>query len=325
MQRCLALAKQAIVKILITGATGFIGKALTKAMLTAGYEVSIALRKRADMPAHAKQFMVGDFANEPDFSDALNGVDCVVHLAGKAHIIDNNKAKILADFRKINTDLTHHLAKQAVKSGVKRLIFLSSIGVNGNQNNKPFLETDTPNPQEPYAISKYEAEQSLLQLATKNNLEVVIIRPPLVYGNNAPGNFGRLLNWAKNPVPLPLGAVHNVRSLVALDNLVDFIILCTHHQKAKNEIFLIADGQDLSTTQLLQKILTAFNKKTILVPMPTNWMVFAARLIGKQADAVRLFSSLQVDNSKATNLLDWRAKTTLEKQLEKIAKEVLQK
>ena len=251
-------------KILLTGATGFIGKSLVAELLQQGFNISIAVRYKTNLfPDKVEQFVVGDFDNSPDFSTSLTKVDCVIHLAGKAHVIDIDKTSDLNEFRKINTELTLNLANQAIESGVKRLVFLSSIGVNGNRNNQPFLEIDTPNPQEPYAVSKYEAEQGLLKLAKNSSLEVVIIRPPLVYGNNAPGNFGRLIQWAGAKIifPLPLGAVNNVRSLIAIDNLVSFIITCTLHPKAANEIFIISDDDNLSTTQLLKKISMAFNKK----------------------------------------------------------------
>jgi len=305
-------------KLLITGSTGFIGKALVSELIQQNFNVSIAVRQKSNLfPDEVKQFIVGNFENNPDFSASLSEVDCVIHLAGKAHVIDKVKASALDEFRKINTELTLDLAKQAVTAGVERFVFLSSIGVNGNQNNQPFLETDTPNPQEPYAVSKYEAEQGLLKLAKNSSLEVVIIRPPLVYGNNAPGNFGRLIQWAsaKFILPLPLGDVNNVRSLIAIDNLVSFIITCTLHPKAANEIFIISDDDNLSTTQLLKKIATAFNKKALLLPVPVSWMIFVAKLLGKEADAVRLFSSLSVNSSKARDLLDWHPITTIDEQL----------
>ena len=251
-------------KILITGATGFIGKALVAELIQQDFNISIAVRQKTSLfPAEVKQFVVGNFESNPDFSTSLTEVDCIIHVAGKAHIIDKAQASVLDEFRNINTELTLNLAKQAIAAKVQRFIFLSSIGVNGNQNNQPFLEIDTPNPQEPYAVSKYEAEQGLLKLAKNSSLEVVIIRPPLVYGNNAPGNFGRLIQWAGAKIifPLPLGAVNNVRSLIAIDNLVSFIITCTLHPKAANEISIISDDDNLSTTQLLKKISMAFNKK----------------------------------------------------------------
>jgi nucleoside-diphosphate-sugar epimerase len=312
------------IKVLLTGATGFIGKKLSYELLNKGFELSLMLRHRVEhLPTNVRQFVIDDFTNNPDFSAALNSVDCVIHLAGKAHVIDKNKATALNEFRQINTKLTLNLAKQAIDLNVKRFIFLSSIGVNGNQNNQPFLESDTPSPKEPYAVSKHEAEQGLLKLAKVSDLEVVIIRPPLVYGINAPGNFGILIDWVKLkvPLPLPLGLANNKRSLVAIDNLVDFIITCIQHKKAKNEIFLISDGQDISTTKLLRKLASAFRKKAYLLPIPVKWITYFLMLIGKKADGVRLFSSLQVDSSKAKELLDWSPVVTMDEQLIKIANE----
>jgi nucleoside-diphosphate-sugar epimerase len=308
-------------KVLLTGATGFIGKALVAELIQQNFNISIAVRKKTNLFSdEVKQFVVGDFESNPDFSTSLAGIDCVIHLAGRAHVIDKAKASVLDEFRKVNAELTLNLAKQAITARVERFIFLSSIGVNGNQNTQPFLEIDTPNPQEPYAVSKYEAEQGLINLAKNSNLEVVIIRPPLVYGNNAPGNFGRLIQWAGSKImlPLPLGAVNNARTLIAIDNLVSFIITCTVHSKAANEIFLISDDDHLSTTQLLKNIARAFNKKALLFPIPVSWMVFMAKLLGREADAIRLFSSLIVDSNKARDLLDWHPVTTMDEQLCKI-------
>ena len=310
-------------KILLTGATGFIGKALVVKLLQQNFNVSVVVRgKTSIFSDKVKQYIVDDFRNNSDLSLALEGIDCVVHLAAKAHVIDKSKAPVLDEFRKINTEFTLNLARQAMASKVKRLIFLSSVGVNGNQNTRAFLETDIVNPQEPYAISKCEAEQGLLSLAQKSDLEVVIIRPPLVYGNNAPGNFGRLIKWASSKfmLPLPLGAVNNTRSMIAIDNLVSFIITCALHPKSANEIFLISDNDTLSTTQLLKKIAKAFNKKALLLPIPVSWMIVVAKLLGKEANAVRLFSSLIVDSGKARNLLDWHPITTMDEQLCKITK-----
>jgi nucleoside-diphosphate-sugar epimerase len=310
-------------KILLTGATGFIGKKLIQELSNKNFELSAILRHKTDyLPGAIKQFVIGDFTKHADYSNALTDIDCVIHLAGKAHVIDKGKASVLGEFRLINADLSLNIAKQAAASGVNRFVFLSSIGVNGNQNIKPFLESDAPNPQEPYAISKYEAEQGLFKLANKTDMEVVIIRPPLVYGVNAPGNFGRLMSWAskKYLMPLPLGLASNSRSLVAIDNLVDFLITCVTHKNAANEVFLISDREDLSTTQLLRKIAKAFDKRVFLLPVPVGLMIFVAGLLDRRADAIRLFSSLRVDSSKAKELLDWNPKITTDEQLLKIAK-----
>ena len=255
-------------RILLTGTTGYIGRALVAELVRQNFIISAAVRQKNSLfPNEVKQFVVGDFERDPDFSASLVEIDCIIHLAGKAHVIDKAKASVLKGFHKINTELTLNLAKQAAMAGVNRFIFLSSIGVNGNKNTKPFFEDDVPNPQEPYAISKHEAEQGLFKLAEKTDLEVVIIRPPLVYGENASGNFGRLISWAskKYPMPLPLGLVGNSRSLVAIDNLVDFIVTCVTHKNAANEVFLISDREDLSTTRLLRKIIKAFDKKIFWV------------------------------------------------------------
>ena len=263
-------------KVLLTGATGFIGQALVTELIRQSFSISIAVRQKSNLfPDEVKQFVVRNFESDSDFSASLTGIDCVIHLAGKAHVIDKNKASVLDEFRLINTDLTLNLARQAAVAGVNRFVFLSSIRVNGNHNSKPFLESDTPNPQEPYAISKHEAEQGLFKLTKKTDLEVVTIRPPLVYGVNAPGNFGRLMSWAskKYPMPLPLGLVGNSRSLVAIDNLVDFIITCVTHKNAANEVFLVSDREDLSTTRLLRKIEKAFDKKVFLLPVSVGLIV----------------------------------------------------
>jgi nucleoside-diphosphate-sugar epimerase len=310
-------------KLLLTGASGFIGTALVKELLNKNFELSIILRHKVDyLPSVIKQFIIGDFVNHTDYSNELNNINCVIHLASKAHVIDKNKASVLDEFRLINTDLTLNLARQAATAGVKRFIFLSSIRVNGNQNTVPFLESDTPNPKESYAISKHEAEQGLFELAKETDLEVVIIRPPLVYGANAPGNFGRLMNWVnkKYPIPLPLSLVNNSRSLVAIDNLVDFIVTCVTHKNAANEVLLVSDREDLSTTQILKKIAKAFNKKIFLLSVPVGLMIFVAGLLGRKSDAIRLFSSLRIDSSKAKKLLDWDPKITMDEQLSKIAK-----
>jgi nucleoside-diphosphate-sugar epimerase len=309
--------------ILVTGATGFVGRALVSELVPNGCQISALVRKVSKgLPVEVEQVVVdlGEIEDEGAIRDAFAGVDVVVHAAARAHMMQDLSADPLAEFRKLNRDATLALAGLAEDAGVKRFVFLSSIGVNGNNNTKPFSENDKPNPQEPYAISKYEAEQGLLALAKITGMEVVIIRPPLVYGPNAPGNFGSLVNWLRRGVPLPLGAIHNKRSFVALANLVSFIALCadpTQSPKAANQVFLISDGEDVSTTDLLRRVAEALGKEQRLLPVPTGLMSFAARLIGKGDVANRLFGSLQVDSSKARDLLGWQPVITMAEQLHK--------
>jgi nucleoside-diphosphate-sugar epimerase len=309
--------------ILVTGATGFVGRALVPELVANGCQIRALVRKvSTGLPVEVEQVVVdlGEFEDAGAIKDAFAAVDVVVHAAARAHMMQDRSADPLAEFRKLNRDATLALAGLAADAGVKRFVFLSSIGVNGNNNTKPFSENDTPNPQEPYAISKYEAEQGLLALAKKTGMELVIIRPPLVYGPNAPGNFGSLVNWLRRGVPLPMGAIHNKRSFVALANLVSFIALCADRSqapKAANQVFLISDGDDVSTSQLLRRVADALGKEPWLLPVPVGLMSFAARLIGKGDVANRLFGSLQVDSSKARDLLGWQPVITMAEQLRK--------
>ena len=308
--------------MLVTGATGFVGRALVSELLTKDCQIKALVRKTSGLPVEVEQVVVdlGEIEGQVAINAAFTGLDVVVHAAARVHMIQDRSSNSLAEFRKLNRDVTLALAALAADKGVKRFVFLSSIGVNGNNSVMPFSEKDTPNPQEPYAISKYEAEQGLLVLAKKTGMQVVIIRPPLVYGPNAPGNFGTLVNWLRRGVPLPLGAINNKRSFVALDNLVSFIALCadrTRSPKAANQVFLISDGEDVSTTQLLRKVADALGKKPWLLPVPVGLMSFAARLIGKGDVANRLFGSLQVDSSKARDLLGWQPVITMDEQLNK--------
>jgi nucleoside-diphosphate-sugar epimerase len=307
--------------ILVTGATGFVGRSLSAELLTQGSDVSVAIRQEnASIPLGIKINNVGDFTAETDWLDALLGVEVVVHTAARVHVMNDTSHDPLEEFRKVNTYATLNLAKQAADSGVKRFVFLSSIGVNGNNNFKPFTEQQELEPHDLYAISKLEAEKGLLALAQHTSMEVVIIRPPLVYGANAPGNFGNLVKWISKSIPLPFGAIRNQRSLVALDNLVDFIILCADREKspkAVNQVFLISDNEDVSTTQLLRKVAKSLNKQAWLIPVPVGLMTFAAKLIGKGDVANRLFGSLQVDSAKARDLLGWKPVVTMDEQLKK--------
>ncbi|MBE0469085.1 MAG: SDR family oxidoreductase [Methyloprofundus sp.] len=316
-------------KIFLTGATGFVGSALLSRFITDGDEVTALVRNQAIVLPDGVKRVVGDLSrlsrsDELAMIDkemfALAEIDVVIHTAARVHIMDDSATDPLTEFRKVNTAGTLNLAKHAADAGVQRFIFISSIKVNGEmtRSGQPFTPDDDFIPTDPYGLSKYEAEQGLLALAKETGMEVVIIRPPLVYGADAPGNFGNLLKWVNRGVPLPLGAIDNQRSLVALDNLVDFILDCIDHPKAANEVFLISDGEDVSTTTLLQKVAKAFGNKPRLIPVPVGLMTFAAKLIGKGDVANRLFGNLQVDSSKARQLLGWQPVVTIDEQLAKM-------
>jgi len=311
-------------RILVTGATGFVGNAvLCQLSLSSVGSLVAGLRKQTHgLPQGVEPIVVGDLLAGTDYSPVFkHDVDVLVHCAARVHIMDDHTTDPLAEFRKVNVAGTLNLAKQAAKAGVKRFVFISSIKVNGEATDGvPFTADDKAMMSDPYGVSKYEAEQGLLKVSQETGMEVVIIRPPLIYGPSVKANFQKMMQWMKQGVPLPLGAVYNKRSLVALDNLVDFIVLCTHHPKAANEIFLISDGEDVSTTELLRKVAKAMGKKAHLLPVPVGLMMFVAKLVGKEDVANRLFGSLQVDSSKARKLLGWKPVIGMDEQLRKTVK-----
>jgi len=305
-------------KVLVTGAGGFIGGAIVSKLFGEGWNVAGTMRGPIDAVWAMPSPLLGADA---DWRMPLKGCSLVVHAAGRAHVLNDRIANPLSEFRRVNVAGTLQLAKQAVALGVHRFIFLSSIGVNGVSTSpgNSFSEDDQPNPQNVYALSKCEAEQGLLRIAAETGLEVVIIRPPLVYGPGAPGNFGLLMQWLRRGVPLPLGAIHNQRSLVALDNLVDLIVTCLTHPAAANQTFLVSDGEDVSTTELLRRMGQAMNRPARLIPVPASLLTQAARLLGKGDMAQRLCGSLQVDIQKTRQLLGWTPPLTLDQGLKKAA------
>jgi len=306
---------------LITGATGFVGGAAVQELCHRGEQVVAAVRTYSDsLPTAVKQVQVGGLSASTDYTEALQAVDVVIHTAARVHIMDDDASNPLAEFRKVNVEGTLNLARQAADAGIQRFVFISSIKVNGESTElgKPFAAEDSITTQDPYGLSKWEAEQGLFQIAKETGMQVVVIRPPLIYGEGVKANFAKMMDAIAKGLPLPLGAVHNQRSLLALDNLVDFIVLCTHHPKAANEVFLIADGEDVSTTELLQKVAKAMGKKARLMPVPVGLMTFVAKLLGKEDVANRLFGSLQVDSTKARALLGWKPVVTMDEQLKKI-------
>lgn len=312
--------------VLLTGATGFVGSALLTQLLERA-EYSVAIASRRENSALARQCRVhilGGFGAETSWHKALNDIDCVVHVAGRAHVFEK-EANALELFRDANTYATLNLAKQAVASGVKRFVFISSIGVNGAfTTDTPFCEDSIPSPSTDYAISKLEAETGLMEIARTTGMEVVIIRPPLVYAAHAPGNFRRLLKLVRTGIPLPFGRVRNNRSMIALENLVDLIIVCIDHPAAADQVFLASDGEDLSTGQLGTYLAHGMGLRGLLLPVPVTLLQFLATLAGKQGIFNQLCGSLQIDSSKAASVLGWTpplsAKTALKSAGEKFIK-----
>jgi len=294
--------QQAKSQLLITGANGFIGSRLSECACK-----NWNIRRQVRQPLVGNEIVVGDLGADTDWFAALHGCEAVVHLAGRVHIMSDHAKSPIEEFRKINTIGTLNLAQQAVESGVKRFIYLSSIKVNGEFTllGSPFTPDDIFIPTDPYALSKYEAEQGLLDLARKSQMEVVIIRPPLVYGPDVKANFLSMMKWLYKSIPLPFGSIHNKRSLVALDNLIDLIITCIKHPAAANEVFLVSDGEDLSTSELLKQVSFALGKRSRLLPVNQKVLEFCLGLIGKKDLSQRLCGSLQVDISKTKNLLNW--------------------
>ena len=343
-------------KILVTGAGGFVGTRLTQHLENHGYNVLGVYRKRSltlgEIPK--KRFIVENIDGATDWKDAFSEVNQIIHLAARVHIMTDKAHDPLSEFRRVNVEGTLNLARQAADAGVKRFVFLSSVKVNGEgmdfrgqkpevgrkksegrKNTEvrsvPYTETDEPCPQDAYAVSKWEAEQGLMEIGEGRRadggretggrrMEVVIIRPPLVYGPGVKANFLKLMQWLHKGIPLPLGAIHNKRSLVALDNLVDLIVTCVVHPAAANQIFFVSDGKDISTTELLKRMAVALDVPARLLPVPA-WMLKAVAVAAGKGDiAQRLLGSLQVDITKAKQLLGWSPPVTLDEGLEKTAR-----
>lgn len=290
-------------RLLITGASGFLGAALCSVL--DDYECVVIGRVFIDRYSFFTKFL--DNPSEV-FEDCLQGIEAIVHCAARVHVMNDTSIDPLAEFRKVNVDGTLNLARQAAAAGVKRFIFISSIKVNGEGTTlgQPYTAFDAPSPQDPYGVSKLEAEQGLRQIADETGMEVVIIRPVLVYGPGVKANFRSMMNWVNKGVPLPLGAIHNRRSLVSLDNLVDLITTCIDHPAAANQTFLVSDGEDLSTSQMLRRMAAALGRPARLLPVPQRWLCAAAGMLGKAAVAQRLCGSLQVDIRHTCETLDWQ-------------------
>ena len=301
--------------ILVTGATGFVGRAVVHRLLAEDtHRCMVAVRRVSHLwPQRVPQHIVGDMGASTDWSSALRGASCIVHCAARVHVMDDQAADPLAEFRRTNVAGTLALARQAAAIGVRRFVFVSSIKVNGSQTivHNPFRADDVPMPADSYGISKWEAEQGLREISAQAGMEVVIVRPPLVYGPGVKANFATLVRWLRRGIPLPLGGIHNRRSLVGLDNLVDLLVRCVSHPAAAGQIFLVSDGEDISTTELLCRIGQALGQPARLVPVPVIWLQMAAAVLGQRAVAQRLCDFLQVDIEKTREVLGWQPPVSL--------------
>lgn len=306
-------------RLLLTGGTGFIGTALSRAILNDGsYELCVSVRNSNKnvgvAPAH-----VAELDADASWSQVLQGIDVVIHTAARVHVMQESSTDALLEFRKVNVEGTLNLARQAMAAGVKRFVFLSSIKVNGEATTpgKPYTADDVPNPTDAYGISKMEAENALFELSKNSSMEVVVVRPVLVYGPGVKANFLNMIRWLDKGIPLPLGCINNKRSMVCLENLISLIMLCVRHPAAANQVFLVSDGKDLSTSQLARRILHALKKSNRLLPIPSRVLEFCASVLGRKDFSRRLCGTLQVDINKTRQLLNWEPKVTIDQALSK--------
>lgn len=310
-------------RIFITGATGFVGSAIIKRLLLENVGLTAAVlagENSEHLPVAVKRATVDPLSESSDYTSALQNIDTVIHLAARVHVMQETATDPLQEFRKVNLYGTKRLARQAAQAGVKRFVFMSTIGVNGdNSGDKPYTEGDVPHPHNPYSVSKYEAELALRQISIETGMEVVIIRAPLVYGSGNPGNFLSLLRIVSKRIPLPLASINNKRSLIYVGNLVDALAACVVHPAAAGQTYLVSDGKDVSTPELIQRTAEALDLSARLFPVPVSFMRLAGRLTGKSGAVNRLAGSLTVDSSKIREELGWKPPFTMEEGLRETA------
>jgi nucleoside-diphosphate-sugar epimerase len=305
--------------VLVTGANGFVGRALCDMLAASGRRVRKAVRM--PVPGLPDAVAVGDIGADTDWRAALEGVSGVVHLAARTHVLRETASDPLAEYRQVNVAATERLARSAAARGTRRFIFVSSVKASGEcTEGRPFTENDAPRPEDGYGISKWEAEQALSRIATETGLEVVVLRPPLVYGPGVKGNFLQLMNLIARGVPLPLGAIHNRRSFIYTGNLAGAIVKALDVPQAAGRTYLVSDGEDVSTPDLVRGLARALGVKPRLLSLPLAALGLTATLAGKRAEFARLTGSLQVDSSRIRRELDWRPPFTLAQGLELTAK-----
>ena len=312
-------------KVLITGASGFVGNELSQRLICEGHVIYAAARSEQTDTTGVHHVLISNAPTAMEWQSILKDIDVVFHLAARVHIMKDNSANPLAAYLQDNVQFTTELARNAAVAGVKRFVFISSIKVNGESTYvKAFTENDKPNPQDPYAISKLHAEESLLAVGSDTGMEVVILRPPLVYGPGVKANFRSLLQVADRMMPLPLSCIANTRSLIYVGNLVDALILCATHAAAKNQLFLVCDEISISTPQLIKNIAFALGRPCMLFPFPLSILRWGAKMTRKGAFLDRLTQSLVIDNTKIRNLLNWNPPFTMEQGLKATAEAYLQ-
>ena len=300
-------------RALVTGIRGFVGSSLCKALAQSHFVVVSVVRQFDAHPLELSALAVGDINQTTDWSGALAGVDVVIHLAARVHVMQEKSNDPLAEFQEVNLHGTLNLARQAAQAAVSRFVYISSIKVNGEYTDaKPFTESDDPSPKDPYGISKWQAEQGLHAIGRESGMEIVIIRPPLVYGPGVKANFFNLLNIVSKALPLPLGSIKNSRSMIYVENLVDALILVSTHPKAAGQTYLVSDGLDVSTPKLIKMIATEMKMPNRVFHFPVSLMRLAAKCIGKSLIFDRLTQSLQVDSSKIRTELEWNPPYTME-------------
>ena len=303
-------------KFMITGANGFVGRPLCAELWRQGHLVRGAMRSQGQLSSAGETVTVGDIDASTKWGDALRGVDTVIHLAARVHVMKDQAADPLTEYLKVNLYGTSNLSRQAADAGVKRLVYVSSVKVNGETTGaQPFAETDEPDPHDPYAVSKLQAEQVLQKIANETGLEAVIVRPPLVYGPGVKGNFLRLLDAIDKGIPLPLAGANNPRSMVYVGNLVDALIACATNPAAAGQTYLVSDGEDISTAMLVEKISRLLGRNNRMFYLPPGLLRAAAKMLGRAEQIDRLFGALRVNDQKLRGELGWKPPYTMEQGL----------